>query len=293
VSSRREDSAVVIAARRLSVAALAAVVLGAATLAIEPGKASGSITIDGTAIPLTYAIRTTKPNAFDDAAVDTVVILSDHQLTAREAADEPALFARGRKGELVAVALRFDERRGRTRLFNVTVAHKALSEEALLPDVWFDSTFKGGIGALKMAARDFNGHSYAASVEYAVIVPVDTTAAAAPPPAPIGAPLPPPSKTDADRKAASALLVQALQEGDEARSLAIIKLGIDPNVRDEKMKIPLINWAVLMCQAPVVKELAELKADTTHERIPGMSLLTEAVAACPDAVPYLKAAGAK
>jgi hypothetical protein len=50
---------------------------------------------------------------------------------------------------------------------------------------------------------------------------------------------------------------------------------------------------VLMCQPPVVKELAELKADTTHERIPGMSLLAEAIAACPDSVPFLKAAGAK
>jgi hypothetical protein len=291
VSPRRVGSAVCLARRGLIVV-VAAVAFAIPGSAVEPGKASGSITIDGTAIPLTHAIRTTKPNAFDDTAVDTVVILSDRQLTKEDAANEPALFARGLKGDLVAVALRFDERRGRTRLFNVTVAQKSLGEEALLPDVWFESTFKGGVGTLKMARRDFNGHTYEAGLEYAVIVPVETTAAAGPP-ATTSAPLPPPSKTDADRKAASALLVTALQEGDEARSLAILKLGVDPNASDEKMKIPLINWAVLMCQPPVVKELAELKADTTHVRIPGMSLLAEATAACPDAVPYLKAAGAK
>jgi hypothetical protein len=59
------------------------------------------------------------------------------------------------------------------------------------------------------------------------------------------------------------------------------------------MKIALINWAVLMCQPLVVKELVALKADLTHERIPGMTLLSEATAACPDAVPHLKAGGAK
>ena len=267
--------------------------LAAAALAPDPGKATGTVTIDGVAVPLTHAVRTTRPNAFDENAVDTVVVLSDRPLTREEAADEGRLMARGLKGDLVAVALRFDERRGRSRLFNVTIGHKALAEMALLPDVMFEYTFKGGVGTLKMAPRAFNGHSYAAALEFAVVVPVETTVAAAAAPAVANAPLPPPSKTDADRKAAAMLLVQALQEGDEARALEILKLGVDPNARDEKMKIPLINWAVLMCQPPVVKELAELKADTTHERIPGMSLLAEAVAACPDAVPFLKAAGAK
>jgi len=251
----------------------------------------GTVTIDGTAVPLTHAVRTTRPNAFDENAVDTVVVLSDRLLLPAEAADEDALMARALKGDLVAVSVRFDERRGRSKLFNVTVGYKTLSEMALLPDVWFGYTFKGGIGTLKMAARDFNGHSYAAAVEFAVVVPAETTAAAEPPPA--MATLPPPSKTAADRTAATMLLIQALQEGDEARALAVLKLGVDPNASDEKMKIPVINWAVLMCMPPVIKELAELKADTTKERIPGMTLLAEATAACPDAVPYLKAAGAK
>jgi hypothetical protein len=173
----------------------------------------------------------------------------------------------------------------------VTVGHKALAEMALLPDVWFDYTFKGGVGTLKMAPRDFNGHSYSASVEFAVAVPAETTVATGAPPA--MAPLPPPSQTAADRRAATMLLIRALQEGDEARALAVLKLGVDANASDEKMNIPVINWAVLMCMPPVIKELAELKADTTRERIPGMTLLAEATAACPDSVPYLKAAGAK
>ena len=82
-------------------------------------------------------------------------------------------------------------------------------------------------------------------------------------------PLPPPSKTAADRAKATALLIEALQEGDEARSLAIIKLGIDPNGRDQKIGIALINWAVLMCQPPVVAALVELKADLTTSGCPG------------------------
>lgn len=273
------------------VVAVLSVLLSLAATAVQPGTAAGTITIDGTPVPLTHAVRTTRPNAFDENAVDTVVVLSDRALTREEASDEERLMARGLKGELVAVAVRFDERRGRSKLFNVTVGHKALTEMALLPDLWFDCTFKGGVGMLKMAPREFNGHAYAASVEFAVIVPVETTVAAAP--APAMAPLPPPSRTSADRKAATMLLIQALQDGDEARALAVLKLGVDPNASDEKMKIPVLNWAVLMCMPPVIKELAELKADTAHERIPGMTLLAEATAACPDSVPFLKAAGAK
>jgi hypothetical protein len=105
--------------------------------------------------------------------------------------------------------------------------------------------------------------------------------------------LPGPSKTDADRQKASQLLIEAIQEGDESRAMAIVPLGIDPNARDPKMNIALINWAVLMCQPPVVNALVDLKADLSHERLPGMTLLAEARAACPEAVGYLKAGGAK
>ena len=51
----------------------------------------------------------------ESGAIDTVVVLSDRPLTPAEASDEGRLMTRGLKGELVAVALRFDERRGSLR----------------------------------------------------------------------------------------------------------------------------------------------------------------------------------
>jgi hypothetical protein len=265
------------------------VVLASAAVAPEPGKAIGTLTVDGVTTTLSHAVHTTKPNVFDESALDTVVVLSDRPLTPQEAANEGELLARAQGGDLVAVAIRFDERRGRTRLFNVAISHKGLATSALFPDVWVEHTYSAGAGTLKIIPRELSGHTYAGSVEFAVVVPTETTSVA---PVSAGA-LPPPSKTEADRKAATGLLIQALQEGDERRSLDIVALGVDPNGRDEKMNIPVINWAVMMCQPPVVKALVDLKADLTHERLPGMTLLSEATAACPDAAPFLRAGGAK
>ena len=265
--------------------------LGASiAVATEPGKAKGSITVDGTTTALSHAIRTTRPNVFNDFFSDTLVVLSNVPVTPEEAASDATLFARSQRDGLVTVAIRFDGRPKRGQLFHIALNHRGLHETALLPDVWFKHTFQAGAGTLKMAPREFSGRTYAVDVEFAVVMPVETTAADSPS---ASSPLPPPSKTEADRAKATALLIEALQEGDEARSLAIIRLGIDPNGRDQKMGIALINWAVLMCQPPVVAALVELKADLTHERLPGMTLLSEARAACPDAVAYLKAGGAK
>jgi hypothetical protein len=258
----------------------------------DPGKASGTFTIDGAAVTLTHAVRITRPNAFNDFFSDTVVVLSDKPLTDVQASDEAALLARAQKGELVTVAVRFDGRPKRGQLFNVAINHKGLAETTLLPDVWFKYTFKGGVGTLRLDEREFSGRKYAANLEFAVLMPAQTTEADTGAGTAAGG-LPPPSKTDADRKKASALLIEALQEGDEARALAILELGIDPNVSDPKMNIPLINWAVLMCQPPVVRALVDLKADLNHQRLPGMTLLSEAMAACPEAVPALKSGGAK
>ena len=255
----------------------------------QSGKVTGTVTIDTNSITLSHAIRTTRPNPFNDFFNDTVVVLSDRTLSSEEAADDAGLYARAARGELVTVAVRFDGRPKRGQLFNVALNHKGLAETALLPDVWFKYTFKGGAGTLKLDSQEFSGRTYAADLEFSVPMPVQTTTTAD---APTGS-LPPPSKTDADRARATALLIDALQDGDETRSLEIIKLGIDPNGRDEKHGIPVINWAVLMCQPPVVGALVELKADLRHERLPGMTLLAEARAACPDAVGFLKAGGAQ
>jgi hypothetical protein len=219
-----------------------------------------------------------------------VVVLSDRALSSEEAADDAGLYARAARGEIVTVAVRFDGRPKRGQLFNVALNHQGLAETALLPDVWFKYTFKGGAGSLQLDPREFSGRTYAVNAEFSVPMPAETTATTE---TSKTAGLPPPSKTDADRTRATALLIEALQEGDEARSLEIIKLGIDPNGRDDKHGIPVVNWAVLMCQPPVVGALVEMKADLRHERIPGMTLLAEARAACPDAVAFLRAGGAQ
>jgi hypothetical protein len=262
--------------------------------AAQPARetATGTITIDGAAVTLAHAVRTARPNPFNDFFTDTVVVLSDRPLSDKEASDDAALLARAQRGELVAVVVRFDGRPKRGQLFNVALNHQGLTEAALLPDVFFKYTFTGGAGTLRMERREFSGHTYAADLQFAVTMPAQPTEAADAGAAPAPG-LPPPSKTDADRRKASALLIEALQEGDEARALAIVERGVDPNVSDSKMHIPLINWAVLMCQPPVVRALVDLKADLSHERIPGMTLLSEAIAACPEAVPALKAGGAK
>ncbi len=256
----------------------------------EPGQARGALTIDGATTPLTHAVRTTRPNTFNDFFTDTVVVLSTQPLTPEEAAAERTLASRAARGEIATIALRFDGRPRRGQLFNVAINHQAVGETVLLPDVWFTYTFKGGAGTVVLARREFAGRTYAIDAAFTVVMPVETTAAD---PSPAGAALPPPSVTDADRERASTLLIDALQEGDEQRSLAIIALGIDPDFRDRKMGIALINWAVLMCQPPVVAALVDLKADLSHERLPGMTLLAEARAACPDAVGFLRAGGAQ
>jgi hypothetical protein len=253
-------------------------------------KGSGTITINGVTTPLTHAIKTTRKNLFNDFFSDTLVVLSNQPVTQKEADDDAALFARAQKGELITVIVRFDGRPKRGQLFNVALNHQGLQETALLPDVWFKYTFKGGAGTLKLDSHEFAGRTYATEAQFAVPMPVETveetkTASTQG--------LPPASTTDRDRQIASQLLIGALQEGDEARALAIVALGIDANARDPKMNIAVINWAVLMCQPQVVAALVDLKADLSHERLPGMTLLSEARAACPEAVGFLKAGGAK
>jgi hypothetical protein len=253
-------------------------------------KGSGSVTVNGTTTQLTHAIKTTRKNPFNEFFSDPVVILSDKPISDSEAADDAALLKRAQAGELVTLNIRFDGRPKRGQLFNVGINHQGLTETALLPDVWAKYTFKGGAGTLTLPEHELAGRRYAAKAEFNIPMPAETTDDAK---TATTRALPPPSKTDADRQKASQALIEAIQEGDEARALAIVPLGIDPNARDAKMGIALINWAVLMCQPPVVSALVDLKADLNHERLPGMTLLAEARAACPEAVGYLKAGGAK
>lgn len=272
------------------VLALVGLVLTLAFAQPADSTGSGSVTIDGKTTALSHVIKTARKNPFNDFFSDPVVILSDQPLTEAEAADDAQLLARARTSGLVTVAVRFDGRPRRGQLFNIGINHPGVGEPALLPDVWAKYTFKGGAGTLTIPSHELAGHVYSADLKFTVPMPAAPTDDTAPA---TTRELPPASKTDADRQKAAQMLIEALQEGDEARALAIVRLGIEPNARDPKMGISLINWAVLMCQPPIVNALVDLKADLSHERLPGMTLLAEARAACPEAVGYLRAGGAK
>lgn len=133
--------------------------------AVDAGRADGTATIDGTTMPLRFAVDTRKDNLFDEKKRDLVVVLTDKQLIATRPDDEIGLSLKARRGELVVLALRVD---GGT-LVNVTVSHKSLSGIVILPGAWFQYTARGkpGAGTLKLPLREFEGHSYAADVEFA------------------------------------------------------------------------------------------------------------------------------
>jgi hypothetical protein len=138
--------------------------VGGIAFALETGKASGAVTIDGTQFPLSFAVETRKDNLFDESKRDVVMVLTDKQLSATKPDDEIGLTVKARRGELVALALRID---GGT-LVNVAVSHKALDRLVILPGAWFQYTVgsKPGTGTLKLADRQFEGHSYAVDVEF-------------------------------------------------------------------------------------------------------------------------------
>ncbi|HET9704853.1 MAG TPA: hypothetical protein VFP85_12505 [Vicinamibacterales bacterium] len=271
------------------------VLLVALTIAAEPGKAVGSFTYDGNTVTLAHAVEARVEGLFDSSKQDLIVVLSDKPLGATAPGDDVDLSLRARKGELGALMLRIDG----AKLVNVSVFHKGLSGKALLPGAWFDyKASKPGTGTLKLAPRDFDGHKYATSVEFASIAAPKAAApaaAATPPPSagpkPAEKPLPPATTSNIDTKSANALLVQAMMEKDERRALEIIKLGADPNGKDQ-YGVPMLSWAVMMCQPQVVQALVDRKANVNYSRAPGMTVLAEA-GACPAAQKILKAAGAK
>jgi hypothetical protein len=261
--------------------------------AIEAGKATGTVTIDGTTTRLAFAVETRKDNLFDDKKRDAVYVLTDQALGPTKPDDEVELSLRARRGELVVLALRLDG----TTLVNVAVSYKGLNGLVILPGSWFQFTSgTAGTGTLKLAKRDFDGHAYAADVEFAASRYVAPRPGAAPAPAaPAGkssmAPTPAATMSTVDRSESTVQLIQAVMQRDEHRALEIIKLSVDPNGRDPS-GTPVLNWAVMMCQPPVVKALVDANADVKYERAPGMTILTEA-GACPEAARILRAAGAR
>jgi len=153
--------------RRTFFALALALGVAAPLSAVDTGRATGTVTVDGTTLPLAFAVGTIKDNLFDGKKRDLVVVLTDKQLSATRPDDEIGLSLKAHRGELVVLALRFD---GDT-LVNVTVSYKNLSGLVILPGAWFQYTpgSKPTAGTLKLPSREFEGHSYAVDVDFTAV----------------------------------------------------------------------------------------------------------------------------
>lgn len=274
--------------------------LAALLVAAEPGKAVGSFSYDATTVPLAYAVETKVEGLFDSSKQDLLVVLSDKPLGSTKPDDDIDLSLRARKGDIAALMLRIDG----AKLVNVSVFHKGLAGKVLLPGAWFNyKASKPGTGNLQLAPREFDGKKYGAKVEFAAATapkpepapaaaPAPTPAAAKPAAAPPAATPKPAAPPAASAKPPSPdLLAKLLMNKDEAAALEVIKMGVDPNGKDQ-YGMPVLSWAVMMCQPKVVQALVDKKANVNYSRSPGMTVLAEA-GACPEAAKILKAAGAK
>jgi hypothetical protein len=91
-------------------------------------------------------------------------VLTDKQLSATRPDDEVGLSLKARRGELAVLAMRIA---GPT-LVNVTFSYKGLNGLVILPGAWFQYTPAGpAAGTLKLARREFEGHSYAVDLQFA------------------------------------------------------------------------------------------------------------------------------
>ncbi len=276
---------------------LAALALPAGLFAADPGKAAGTITIDGAATPIMLAAASDAENLFDDKKRDTLITITDRALGDTEAGDDVSLSMRARTGDLVVVLLRLDG----AKLTNVTLMYKGLSGVVKLPGQWFTFTSTGrNAGTLKLARKEVDGHTYACDLTFTAATiakkPAPPPAAAPPAVKPAArpaqeAPLPPASTLTMDPKVATAVFVAAAMQKDEHQALALVKAGIDPNSRD-KDGVPILNWSVMMCMPPVVQALVDRHADLKYQRAPGLTVMQEA-GACPAAAKILSAAGAR
>jgi hypothetical protein len=283
-----------------SVVALFIICLAAPLIAaIDAGKAAGTMSVDASTTALSHAAQSTAENLFDSSKRDTLVVLSDRPLGETAADDDIGLSLRARKGDLAVLMLRFDG----SKLVNVRVMYKGISGEIILPGAWFQYTAAGKTaGTLKLAKREWDGHSYATSVEFsaAATAPPPKPKATPPEPAPVARPAAPVVKPappvsaateSKEAKPPTALLVEAMMRKNGPLALELIKRGADPNGRDQ-YGTPVLNWAVMTCQPEVVSALVKAKASLTYERAPGMTILVEA-GACPEAEKILRAAGAR
>lgn len=285
--------------RMLTMLIAVACVMACASIAraADPGKAVGTFTYNATTVTLAHAVTTKVEGLFDSAKQDTLVVLTDKPLGATAPDDDIDLSMRARAGEITGLVLRIDG----SRLVNVAVFHKGLNGKTVLPGAWFQYAATTSVaGSLKLATREFDGTKYACAVEFSAAKavkapePASAPAPAAPAKAAPAAPAPTPapaSTSNIDKKSATTLLFAAFIQKNERQAVELVKLGADPNGRDQ-YGVPALNWAVMMCMPEAVQTLVDHKADLTYQRAPGMTIMTEA-GACPAAAKILKAAGAK
>src|SRR5450759_518803 len=150
-------------ARNLCLSIALVPLLVPSVFAADPGKAVGTVTIDGVTTTLTLAAESTTENLFDSKKTDTLITLTDRALGDVAPNDDIGLSLRARRGDLVVVMLRIDG----TKLANVSLMYKGLSGIDKLPGQWFQYAATGkSAGTLTLATRENDGHTYACTVAF-------------------------------------------------------------------------------------------------------------------------------
>lgn len=268
--------------------------------AAEPGRAIGTLTIDGQSHALAFAVSHPEEDLYDSSKNNTAVVLLDRETDASVARDDWEIARGAKQGELVALALRLDG----AKLVNVRLNCAGIEGTLVLPGPWFEyrpATAPVGqnAGSLKLASRESDGHTYACAVEFTATPaapapeaePEAETSAVEPETPPPPAELPPATTSTINPDSLTPLMVKAIMEKDEDQVVKLLALGANPDAQDQ-YGTPMLNWAVMSCLPKAVQALVDAKANLTYERVPGMTILMEA-GACPEAEKILRAAGAR
>lgn len=284
---------------RGSVSVALILLLAPSLLAAEPGRASGSLTIDGQTTSLAFAYSHPEEDLYDSSRQNTDVVLLDRDAEAAVVLSDWEL-AQAAKGGVVSLVLRLDG----PKVLNARLNAPGLDGTSVLPGPWFTyrpATAADGqtAGTVTLAAHDANGHSVAGTFEFNATPvapppePAEEEPAVETEPEPEAPPveLPPATTSTLEADSLTPLMVKAMMEKDEDEVIKLLKLGANPNARDE-YGTGMLNWAVMMCLPRAVQALVDAKADLAYERAPGFTILMEA-GACPEAEKILRAAGAK
>jgi hypothetical protein len=157
--------------------AAAGVAAAAPPTGLAPGKAKGTLTVNGKAVALTHAYAGLEPNPFDEKLDDIVVLLTDRPLDAESAAGDLS-DAGGLKNYL---RLKLRENPDMAKAFgfldrwvvgNRTLGHDVLKEKALQSSPDLDSKVDPvAVGAARVEATVYTAgvtDSLGEKVEYRV-----------------------------------------------------------------------------------------------------------------------------